>query len=105
MSKGNILVVVNTENKKAIESVVKGAKPVISELGSATQFSFENLEVDLTKNTNLAGLQEALDVLGEDDYALCVTVDRKESLDIYGSPNKFGLIRVTRLKGFNITIH
>jgi hypothetical protein len=105
MSKGNILIVVSKSNRKIIEDVTKKAKPLITEIDSACQFSFENLEVDSEKNKDLSGLQEALDILGEDDYGYCVTVERTETMDIYGSPKKFGLIRVMRLEGYKITIH
>ena len=49
MSKGNIIIVVNKVNKKVIESVTEKVKPYLSEVGDAIQFSFEDLEVDLTK--------------------------------------------------------
>jgi hypothetical protein len=105
MSKGNILIVVGTSNKKVIAEAIGKAKPTLTELGGAIQFSFEDIEVDFTKNENFVGLQEALNKLGEDDYACCVTVERKETLDIYGSPKKFGLIRVMRLEGYKTTLH
>jgi hypothetical protein len=105
MSKGNILIVVSKSNRKIIEKATEKAKPLITEIDSACQFSFEDIEVDLEKNKDLAELQKALDVLGEDDYGYCVTVERKETLDIYGSPKKFGLIRVMRLEGYKVTIH
>tara|TARA_R110000851_G_scaffold57296_1_gene133503 strand:- start:9302 stop:9619 length:318 start_codon:yes stop_codon:yes gene_type:complete len=105
MSKGNIIIVVNKVNKKVIESVTEKVKPYLSEVGDAIQFSFEDLEVDLTKNENLSGLQEALDELGEDDYAYCVTVEKLETLDIYGSPKKFGLTRVMAIPSYKTTIH
>jgi hypothetical protein len=105
MSKGNIIVVVNNSNKKAIAEAIGSAKPLLTELGGAVQFSFEDIEVDFTKNKNFAGLQAALDKLGEDDYACCITVERKETLDIYGSPKKFGLVRVMSLQGYKITVH
>jgi hypothetical protein len=105
MSKGSILIVVNKANKKAIEAAVKKAKPSIDELGELCQFSFEYVEVELAKNTDLVGLQPALDLLGEDDYAYCVTVERLETLDIYGSPKKFGLGKLLEMEGYKKTIH
>jgi hypothetical protein len=105
MSKGNIIVVVNKVNKETIKLITENTKPHISEVGDAVQFSFEDLEVDLTKNQNLSGLQEALDELGEDDYAYCVTVEKLETLDIYGSPKKFGLTRVMAIPSYKTTIH
>jgi hypothetical protein len=105
MSKGNILVVVSNSNKKVISEAIGNAKPIVTTIGDAVQFSFEDVEVDFTKNEDLTELQAGLDKLGEDDYACCVTVERKETLDIYGSPKKFGLIRVMRLEGYITTIH
>ncbi len=102
MSKGDILIVVNATNKKAIVDITKKAKPLISTVGEACQFSFTDLEVDFAKNDKLTGLQDVLDTLGEDDYALCVTTERLETLDIYGNPKKFGLSKVMKLDGYNI---
>jgi hypothetical protein len=105
MSKGNMLVVVYDKDKKSIATVTKGANPIINDVGATCQFSFVDIEVDLTKNADLAGLQDALDKLGVDDYAQAVTVERKATLDIYGSPHKFGLSKVLSLKGHKITEH
>jgi hypothetical protein len=105
MSKGNILIVVNVADKEAIEVVIADASPKIEIVGELCQFSFEDLEVDLTKNADLSELQAVLNTLGEDDYAYCVTVDRLETLDIYGSPKKFGLARVMDIQGYKIKIH
>jgi hypothetical protein len=102
MSKGDILLVVNVTNKAAIVEVTKKAKPLISEVSEACQFSFTGLEVNFNKNSNLTGLQNALDILGEDNYALCIATERLETLDIYGNPKKFGLSKVMKLDGYNI---
>ena len=105
MPKGSILIVVNKANKEVIENVTMGENPHISEVLDLCQFSFPDLEVDLTKNTKLSGLQSVLDGLGEDDYAYCVTVKRLETLDIYGSPKQFGLSKVMTIPGYKTTIH
>tara|TARA_R110000851_G_scaffold71614_3_gene159198 strand:+ start:875 stop:1231 length:357 start_codon:yes stop_codon:yes gene_type:complete len=118
MSKGNILIVVNVADKELIEAVTSSARttgrkkmfrnavqpPEI--VGELCQFSLQDVEVDLEKNADLSGLQTALDKLGEDDYAYAVTVERTETLDIYGSPKKFGLSKLLTLPGYKkITIH
>ena len=105
MSKGDILIVVNLADKKAIEEAIKGTKPLVEEVGNMCQFSLDGVEVDPSKNLKLSGLQEALDKLGEDEYACCVTVDRLETLDTFGSLKKFGLVNIMSLSGYTVTNH
>jgi hypothetical protein len=105
MAKGNILIVVNIIDKKIIEEVTVGTNLQIDEVSDFCQFSLEDLEVDFKKNPELANLQSALDSIGEDNYACCITVERLETLEIYGSPKKFGLINVMNVTGYTVTVH
>jgi hypothetical protein len=105
MSKGNILIVVSDANKAAIKAVVKKTNPVIDSLNGFCQFSMSDLEVDLSKNSDLSGLQAALDKLGVDDYALAVATDRLDTIDVYGNPKNFGLSKVLVVPGYKITVH
>ena len=105
MSKGNMLIVVSDENKAAVKAAVKDGNPTIANLNGFCEFSLSNIEVDVNKNPALSGLQDVLDGLGEDDYALAVVVDRLDTLDIYGSPKNFGLSKVLAMIGYTITIH
>jgi predicted RNA-binding protein len=105
MSKGDILIVVNLEDKDVIKKAISGSKPDVVVVGNFCQFSLQNVEVNFEKNSKLTGLLPALEIIGEDEYALCVTTDRLEALDIYGSPKKFGLINVMSISGYTVTLH
>jgi hypothetical protein len=105
MSRGNILIVVNDKDKKAMKAALKGTKPSIDDSGPLCEFQLEGVEVDLVKNESLSKLQPALDALGEDDYALIITIERLEELHTYGSPKMFGLADVLDIPGLRITEH
>ena len=107
MSKGYITIVVNVTDRAVIEEVTTGANPIITVVAGdeLVEFSFQDIEVDLTKNVNLSGLSDVLEAIGEDDYAYTVVVERLETLDTYGHPKKFGLIEHMTLPGYTITNH
>jgi hypothetical protein len=105
MSKGDITIVVNVADQAAIEEVTTGANPIITVVGELVEFSFQDIEVDLSKNVDLSGLNAALETLGEDDYAYTVIVERLETLDTYGHPKKFGLDAHMTLPGYTVTNH
>jgi hypothetical protein len=103
MSKGNMLLVVQDADKKAIKTALKGLKYVVNDAGPLCQFQFHDVEVDLAKNASLSKLQPALDKIGEDDYAFIVTIERLEVLNAYGSPRKFGLAEIFSIPGLKVT--
>jgi hypothetical protein len=105
MSKGNIVVVVADKDKKSVAAALKGTKTVINDVGPLCEFQLVSVEVDSTKNAKLSGLMTALDKLGEDDYALAITVERLETLDLYGSPKMFGMGELLNHDGYVVTMH
>jgi hypothetical protein len=103
MSKGNILIVVQDKDKKAMKSALRGLKPICNDAGPLCQFQFHDVDVDLIKNESFVKLQPALDKIGEDDYALIITIERLELLNAYGSPRKFGLADALNIAGLKVT--
>jgi hypothetical protein len=105
MSKGNIVIVVADKDKNAIATVLKGTNPVINDVGPLCEFQLVDIEVDLTKNTELSGLMTAFDNLDDDNFSCAITVERLETLDLYGSPKMFGQGHLLTHEGYAVTMH